>query len=65
LRTFLALGLVVISGRAQDSAKNTKIEELISKSMDIVQRQMADLIPEIQRITTEAIEKSKSADPKM
>jgi hypothetical protein len=39
-----------------------KMPLLVSKSMEM--RQMADLIPEIQRITTEAIEKSKIADLK-
>jgi hypothetical protein len=32
LRTFLALGFLLISGRAQDSAQNAKIEELVRVS---------------------------------
>ena len=38
---------------------------LMAKSMEMAQRQMADVMPEIERITKEAAEKSKSeASPK-
>ncbi len=37
----------------------TKMPQLVAKSMEMAQRQVADLLPEIQRITKEAAEKSK------
>jgi hypothetical protein len=37
---------------------------LMSKSIEMAQRQMADLMPEIQRIADEAAQKSKNAEPR-
>lgn len=41
-----------------------KMPQLMSKSIEMAQRQMADLMPEIQRIVDEAAQKSQSAEPK-
>lgn len=41
-----------------------KMPLLMSKSIEMAQRQMADLMPEIQRIADEAAQKSKSTEPK-
>ena len=41
-----------------------KMPLLMSKSIEMAQRQMADLMPEIQRIADEAARNSKSADKK-
>jgi hypothetical protein len=43
----------------------TKMPQLMAKSMEMAQSRMADVMPEIQRITKEAAEKSKNdASPK-
>jgi len=41
----------------------TKMPQLMGKSMEMAQRQMADVMPGIQRITKEAAEKSKNDAP--
>ncbi len=41
-----------------------KMPLLMTKSMEIAQRRMAAVMPELQRITKEAVEKSKNSEPK-
>ena len=56
-------GILAFYKSAAGQAFVKKMPLLMSKSIEMAQRQMADLIPEIQRIADEAARHSKSAEP--
>jgi uncharacterized protein len=57
-------GILAFYKSAAGQAFVKKMPLLITKSMEMTQRQMHDLMPELQRITKEAAEKNKSGEPK-
>jgi hypothetical protein len=57
-------GILAFYKSAAGQALIKKMPLLMTKSMEISQRQLSGLMPEIQRITKEAAEKSKSGEPK-
>ena len=57
-------GILAFYKSAAGQAFVKKMPILITKSMEISQRQMSDLMPELQRITREAAQKSKGTEPK-
>jgi hypothetical protein len=56
-------GILAFYKSAAGQAFVKKMPLLMSKSIEMAQRQMADLMPEIQRIADEAARQSKSAEP--
>jgi hypothetical protein len=57
-------GILSFYKSAAGQAFVKKMPLLMSKSIEMAQRQMADLMPEIQRIADEAAQKSKNAEPR-
>ena len=57
-------GILAFYKSAAGQAFVKKMPILITKSMEISQRQMADLMPELQRIVKEGTQKTKSEEPK-
>lgn len=57
-------GILVFYKSAAGQAFVKKMPILMTKSMELAQRQVSDLMPEIQRITNEAAQKGKSGEPK-
>jgi hypothetical protein len=57
-------GILAFYKSAAGQALIRKMPLLMTKSMEISQRHLSGLMPEIQRITKEAAEKSKSGEPK-
>jgi len=57
-------GILAFYKSAAGQAFVKKMPILITKSMEISQRQMADLMPELQRIVKEGAQKNKSEEPK-
>ena len=57
-------GILAFYKSAAGQAFVKKMPILIAKSMEISQRQMADLMPELQRIVKEGTQKTKSEEPK-
>ena len=57
-------GILAFYKSAAGEAFVKKMPVLITKSMEISQRQMSDLMPELQRIVKEGAEKSKGGEPK-
>ena len=57
-------GILAFYKSAAGQAFVKKMPILITKSMEISQRQMSDLMPELQRITREAAQNSKGGEPK-
>ena len=57
-------GILAFYKSAAGQALLKKMPILMTKSMEIGQRQMSDLMPELQRITRDAAEKSKGGEPK-
>jgi hypothetical protein len=57
-------GILAFYKSAAGQAFVKKMPILIAKSMEISQRQMADLMPELQRIIKEGAQKNKTEEPK-